>query len=218
MLIEQQLQGCEVDVELVLQEGVTYFAAVADNPEVVLPFQVESATTYPSQLSASLQAQCIAHAEAALRTLSYTDGNFHVEMVCTSAGPKIIEVNPRMGGAFVWHAISAAYHVDLVRMGILAGLHRLMATPYTEPNGVFEARFFIAEKSGTLAQVEGIDRCAALPGVHDVSLWKQAGDAVACPRDDTADYLGFVLVDGKNYLQACERADEALAAVTFAIN
>jgi biotin carboxylase len=217
IMIERELHGVEVDVELVLQEGTRVFAAVADNPDISLPARVETSTTYPSLLPRATQEGLINAACRAVKCLGLTDGNFHVEMVQTPEGPRIIEVNARMGGAFVWDAFKHAYDVDLVELGVKAVLGIPMAPANDQPSGVLEARFFIPRVSGRFVDAGGIERLQEICGVRAVRMWKEPGDVVLSPAEDASDYLGFVAVAGASHSEACARATRALASVRFKI-
>jgi biotin carboxylase len=215
IMVEQQLMGQEVDVELVLQNGRLIFAAVADNPHVSLPCGVETCTTYPSSLPTALQDSLIETARLALRRLQLTDGNFHVEMVQTAAGPRVIEVNARMGGAFVWEAVRHVHGVDLVELGVKAMLGVTLEPVAGSPCCAVEACFFIPSVSGRLIAVEGFEALSGLRGFCAARLWKHPGDAVLNPCDDASDYLGFAAFSGATGGEARVRALDALRRVRF---
>ncbi len=214
ILFEQQLHGPEVDVELVLQRGRVCFAAVADNPEIKLPELIETSTTYPSQLPQAQQRHLINCAASALDLLGLKDGNHHVELVATDGGIKVIEVNPRMGGAFVWPAIQAAYGVDLIREGIRALFGRA-DRHHRAARCIIEAKFFVAAVSGCLDRVSGLDLAGSARGVRALQLWKNPGDMVSAPRDSASDYLGYLLVQGDSHGQAVTNSLAAMAKVRF---
>jgi biotin carboxylase len=218
IVMERQLDGPEVDVELVLQEGTTCFAAVADNPEIRLPDLIETSSTYPSSLSSGRQNDFITCAQRALQLLGMRNGNFHVEMVETHAGPKVIEINVRMGGAFVWHAIKEAYGVSLIEFGIKALYGALSeADPLPKHGQVIESKFFIPNTTGTLVGCVGLDTLGQMSGIVHYQLWKSMGDSVLSYANDASDYLGTVLAAGSSHEQAQRNATAALAGVAFQI-
>jgi biotin carboxylase len=217
IMVERQLIGWEVDVEIVLQNGDRIFGVVADNPEISLPINVETSTTYPSCLPQPIQDGLVDAACAALRKLGLTDGNFHVEMNQTHDGPRIIEVNTRIGGAFVWQAINCVYGVNLVELGVKAVLGVPIDPIAVRPSCVLEARFFIPAISGRLLGVEGFAGLTRMAGFRDARLWKNPGDMVFSPADDPSDYLGFALFSAQSREEARKLAAEALRSVRFLI-
>lgn len=215
IMVEQQLIGREVDVEMVLQDGRRVFSAVADNPHVSLPYGVETCTTYPSSLPSSTQAALIDAACRALHTLNLTNGNFHVEMVATAEGPRVIEINARMGGAFVWEAVRQVHDVDLVGLGVKALLGVPLEPIAGLPRCALEACFFVPSVSGRLVAVEGMDALRDCRGFHLARLWKEPGNSVLSPPDDASDYLGFAAFTAATAGQARALVLEALRHVRF---
>lgn len=218
LLIEAHLTGPEVDVELVLQNGQIKFSAVADNPLVEPPFRIETSSTYPSQLPESDQRAFVQHAMFALGRLGLHTGNFHVELIGTKKGPKIIEINPRMGGAFVWHAINSVYQIDLIELGVSALYQQAPDCSSAKAKEVIEASFFIPRETGTLEWVEGVEILDDLEFVRHVELWKDPGDSVLSPRDNPSDYMGFVLCAGQTHAEALRNTRTAMSLIGFEIS
>jgi biotin carboxylase len=217
VLLEQELEGQEVDVEIVRQNGRLIFAAVADNPEISLPGRVETGSTYPSQLPDAEQGMMIRAAERVLTLLELGSGNFHIEMVLTADGPRIVEVNARMGGAFVFEAIRAAYGVNLVDLGLRALLSESITAVSAGARIVVEACFFIPTATGTLTRVAGLKELEQARGFLGIRLWKSVGQTVLAPAEDPADYLGFALFAGESAAAARQNALVALAGLRFSI-
>jgi len=215
IMIEPQLVGSEVDVEVVLQNGSCVFGVVADNPEISLPLNVETSTTYPSCLPRTVQEGLLDAACTALRKLGLTDGNFHVEMIQTAEGPRIVEINARIGGAFVWEAIDCVYGVNLVELGVKAVLGVPIDPLVVEPRCVLEAFFFIPRVSGLLLSVEGFRELRGYAGFRFARLWRNPGEMVFSPVDNPSDYLGFAAFSAPSLIEARTRAVEAMQAVTF---
>jgi biotin carboxylase len=216
ILIEAQLEGPEVDVELVLANGDVRFGKVSDNPPMDRPLAVEKASTYPSQLSNAMQEELLVAAKRAVDLLGLKNGNFHVELIYTANGPKIVEVNARMGGAFVWESMLSAFGVSLIELGMRAVLGA--PTPKaSEPTGVVESRFFMPQVTGELVGIEGLEELEARDDVRWLKMWKKVGDTVYSPKDDTGDYLGFAVVLADSYAQAMDVVLDAFSKVKFLI-
>jgi biotin carboxylase len=217
IMVERQLMGREVDVEIVLQDERRIFAAVADNPHISLPYGVETCTTYPSTLPQAVQDALVDTACSALQKLELTDGNFHVEMILTAGGARIVEINARMGGAFVWEAVRQVHGVDLVELGVKAVLGVAEAPAAGLARCFLEACFFVPSVSGRLLDVDGFDTLSDLRGFCTARLWKSPGEAVLSPPDDASDYLGFVAFSGATPEQARALALRGLRQVRFSI-
>ena len=112
--LEEYLDGPEVDVDIVLYQNECYFVSVVDNGPTVEPYFAETWNLCPSTLSADRQSQLITEALATVKALGFHSGVFHVEERFTSRGPRIIEVNARMGGGPIRLQHKQVYGVDLV--------------------------------------------------------------------------------------------------------
>lgn len=215
IMIEPQLVGSEVDVEIVLQNGRRVFGVVADNPEISLPLNVETSTTYPSCLPRPIQEGLLDAACTALSKVDLTDGNFHVEMIQTAEGPRIVEINARIGGAFVWEAINCVYGVDLVQLGVKAVLGVPIEPLVVKPRCVLEACFFIPSVSGVLLSVEGFQELRGNTGFRFARLWKNPGEMVFSAVDNPSDYLGFAAFSAASLIEARTRVVQAMHTVKF---
>ncbi|MGH0187594.1 UNVERIFIED_CONTAM: hypothetical protein FKN15_025615 [Acipenser sinensis] len=114
MTLMEYLSGTEHDVDLVLFDGQKVAAFVSDNGPTRVPGFTETAAAMPSYLRPDKRAQLV---EAALRCClgcGLTDGVFNVEMKMTPTGPRLIEINARMGGFYLRDWIRAVYGADLL--------------------------------------------------------------------------------------------------------
>ena len=68
----------------------------------------------PSFLTAEKQNQLIAAAYQCATDTGLTDGVFNVEMKMTLTGPKLIEINARMGGFYIRDWIRTVYGADIL--------------------------------------------------------------------------------------------------------
>lgn len=97
-LLEEYLEGPEVDVDIVLKNGNSFYCGLSDNGPTKEPYFTETYGLFPSLLPQRDQDALTSLSLECLKTLGFTHGVFHVEAKLTSAGPRIIEVNARMGG------------------------------------------------------------------------------------------------------------------------
>jgi biotin carboxylase len=221
IMVEQQLQGPEVDVELVLQDGkvvgpLDSGALVSDNAPMDKPNAVEKNSTYPSVMPAALQKQLGDAAAKAARLMGIKDGNVHAELMMTPDGPRVLEINARMGGAFVWEFVQDSSDANLIEQGIRAVLGLPVKAGRT-PNDTIEARFFIPAATGTIEAIDGLEALEAVPGFIRAKMLKKVGDRVKAAPDDAFDYIGYIGVRGKDYDEAMARTMKALEGVKIRI-
>jgi biotin carboxylase len=111
ILLEEFLDGLEVSVETVTENGVTTAVAVTHKAVGFEPFFMERAHLV---IAADPLLDDVAPiAAAALRAVGITHGVSHVEMKLTASGPRLIEVNARLGGDRIGQLVRHATGVDL---------------------------------------------------------------------------------------------------------
>ena len=139
-----------------------------------------------------------------LDAVSFDHGATHIELMLTSEGPRLIEVNPRLVGARIARLASLtlgrSLHADL----IAAHLGEPLVAPTSPRHGVGVIRWIVASERGVLEEVR-------LPAwrderIHSVEILRQPGDAVVPPFEN-ADRLGYVMVCGSDRRAAEQLAD-----------
>jgi carnosine synthase len=101
MILVEFVDGTEHDVDLLLFDGELVDAWVTDNGETDVPFCAETSEVMPSRLSHPRQQQLISAAWQACRRVGLKNGGVNVEFKLSSNGPKVIEINGRMGGFYI---------------------------------------------------------------------------------------------------------------------
>merc|ERR1712151_836358 len=122
LLLEQYLDGFEVDIDVVVSDGKWQFAAVSDNGPTLEPYFNETWAVSPSLQPKQEQAAVKDLAVKSVEALGFQSGVFHVECKYTTTGPQLIEVNARMGGGQVRECNLRTWGVDLVEETLFAAL------------------------------------------------------------------------------------------------
>lgn len=201
-------QGFEADyvsVETIVAAGQMTHLAITGRFPVEPPFR-ETGFFIPATLGAGQAAAVLDLAGQALRALGVEIGCAHTEIKLTAEGPRVIEVNGRIGGG-VPDMLRLASGVDIMTLAMGAALGSASeVTELPATSGVAYRFFFQPPVSARrVTAVDGLDRLALLPGVESVSLRRPLGSAIDA-RDGTrahvfavvgsaADYAGVVAVD-----------------------
>uniref|UniRef100_A0A8D0GW70 Carnosine synthase 1 n=1 Tax=Sphenodon punctatus TaxID=8508 RepID=A0A8D0GW70_SPHPU len=119
MLLMEYVSGTEHDVDLVVYEGRMLGAFVSDNGPTRVPNFTETAACMPTCLPPDREAQLIRAAYQCCLGCGLTDGVFNVELKLTPAGPKLIEINPRMGGFYLRDWIQEIFGVDIMLASVM---------------------------------------------------------------------------------------------------
>jgi len=90
--------GDYASVETIVNEDVLLHIGVTDKFPLVYPYR-ETGHIFPSQLSVKRIDQLVHEAEQGIKALGITNGVVHTEIKFTESGPRIIEINGRIGGS-----------------------------------------------------------------------------------------------------------------------
>merc|ERR1712100_273943 len=161
VMMEQYLDGDEVDVDMILTDGAVTYAKVTDNLPTLEPWFNETGAVTPSLLPGHKQEELIQVSTKMLKAMGLTSGVMHVELKYTTTnGPQLIEVNARMGGGPVREMNLDVWGVDLVEEHLMTavGLPALPVIP-SEPLTCIGQYSVNAKKSGILGK--GIEEVMA---------------------------------------------------------
>jgi carnosine synthase len=206
MLLEQYLDGPEVDVDVVMSNGKWRYAAVSDNGPTLEPYFNETWAVCPSLLPKEQQAALKDLAVKSIEAIGFTSGVFHVECKMTATGPHLIEVNARMGGGPVRECNLRTWGVDLVEETIFCALG-IPARPMVpkQPHEAFAFSSVNAKQSGRVGNImNDIEQLNSQEGVVWAKPLCSAGDSVVGPADGLPTWLCEICV-------AKPTAKEALA-------
>ncbi|MET9812943.1 MULTISPECIES: ATP-grasp domain-containing protein [unclassified Streptomyces] len=192
VLLEELLDGPEVSVETVSYAGAVQVVGVTDKSVGGAPAFVETGHMFPAALAPADAEAAEQTALAALKALGLTDGVVaHTEIKLTSAGPRVVEVNPRPAGNRITELIRHVTGVDLAAAFVDVALGRAPDLRHTD-TGLRSAAigFLVPETSGTLEALDG-SGLRDLPGVLEVQL-AEPGRAVKAAGSNN-EYLGHVM-------------------------
>lgn len=122
LLLEQYLDGVEFDIDLVLQDGECVFSSVSQNWPTAEPSFQEAGLHCPPDHGSKPVGRLVELAVQTVQAFGFARGVLHVEGKCTSAGPRIVEVNARMGGGRIHQLVEAVWGVDLVEAHVRTAL------------------------------------------------------------------------------------------------
>jgi len=205
VLLEQYLDGDEVDVDIVMSEGEWRYAAVSDNGPTLEPYFNETWGLVPSKLPKERQRELKNLAVDCCKALGFESGIFHVECKYTSSGPQLIEVNARMGGGPVHECNRLVWGVDLVEEALFAALG-IPAWPVvpTEPDVCVAYTFVNARKSGRLVSSDCINDLRSLKNVVWALPLVHSGDEVVGPDQGLPTWLCLLVVTGNSQQEALD--------------
>ena len=216
IFVEEYIEGDEVDIDILLQNGKVKFACVSDNFDKSFDeFFLDKGQSAPSSLSEEVQQELITMAEDTLEKLGIFNGCIHYEAKSTKNGPVPIEVNLRLGGDYVWSYIKDSWGVDLIENACRIAVGDLLKFPRNlEPKKFVIGWDLHPEESGILAELDIPDNFEQLDYIEDTTWYKDIGEPVLIPPEGT-ETIGWITVSGENFLDAQENLQKALELIKF---
>jgi biotin carboxylase len=216
-LAEEFMPGPEVSVEGFAARGDVHVVGVTEK-RTTDDHYVEVGHAFPARLDAETARSVRALAADAVRALGLDGCGFHAEIKLTDAGPKVVEVNGRVGGDLIsTHLVPLATGIGMVESAFAVALG---CEPDLRPRRSRAAciRFLLAERSGTLRAWHVDGARSDLDGVVELAVEKEPGERVTLPPAQFVDYrIAYVVTEGDDTAAAVERADRALEHVAAEI-
>ncbi|MBI3563876.1 MAG: ATP-grasp domain-containing protein, partial [Elusimicrobia bacterium] len=219
LLLMQYLDGHEYDVDLVVRGGKVVFSSLTDNKPTREPSFLATGSRLPSTLSQAQQKEAVDHAVKAALALGLTDGVLHMEGKVTSEGPRLIEANARMGGAYVHDWIEDVWGVDLVEEGLMAAAG-VPGKPYVPSSPLIhlDGDFLNSDKAGTIRVLELPEAARAMPGFVRFRLFKKVGDTLSLEDNGGYARVAMLEVGGADAAEAARNREAIMKMVRFEVD
>jgi biotin carboxylase len=206
-----------VSVESVVTFGIISHLALTGRFPLAENFR-ETGFFIPAALDQAEEDAVLQLATAAIEALGISTGCLHTEIKFTPDGPRLIEVNGRVGGG-VPEMLDRAAGIPLLELTLKVALGeeiRMDGPVVTERIGY---RFFLQPPavSATVATIEGIDRVSDHPDVDTISVHQGPGANLDW-KDGSRTHIMAVVGSTRDYeeLQAVYRLLHQEVTVTYA--
>jgi len=218
IFVEEYIDGDEVDLDILIQNGRIKFYAISDNAKTREPFFIETDRFTPSHLPTKDQEALIAMADEILEKMGVRHGCLHLEAKSTNKGPMPIEVNLRMGGDEIYSSIKRVWKVDLIEgaLKICLGIYLPKITIPENPYRYVIARTLQADNSGILVNLDINPEIKKQYFLEEFEFYKKIGDPVLVPPDGY-EYLGWLMVSGDNLLDVQANLEEAIKLINYEV-
>jgi biotin carboxylase len=189
-----------VSVESVVAAGVVSHLALTGRFPLAENFR-ETGFFIPAALSLDEQAAVLDLATLAIAALGIDIGCLHTEVKFTPDGPRLIEVNGRVGGG-VPEMLERAAGIPLLELTLRVGLGEEIRVDGPVPTERIGYRFFLQPPavSATVASIEGIDTVSDYPGVDTISVHQGPGADLDW-RDGTRNHIMAVVGSAQDYAE-----------------
>ncbi len=217
IFVEEYLEGEEVDIDMLLQNGKVKFHSITDNDPTDEPFFVETGDSIPSNLPESSQRELVNLAEDVMEKLGIQQGCIHFEAKWTKKGAYPIEANLRMGGDMTYSLVKECWGVDLIEnaVKIALGIYIKPEKPL-QPLKYLKDKYFLSDHSGVLVELDVDKTLAKEDYLAEFHFFKEDGDSVLVPPEGY-EYLGWVSVRGNNAIEAENNLNDAFSRVAYRV-
>ncbi|GGU48241.1 hypothetical protein GCM10010211_10550 [Streptomyces albospinus] len=219
LVMEEFLQGrpCHpygdyVSVESAVSKGAVSHLAVTGKFPLIPPFR-ETGQFWPAPLPDEELRRVQDLTGEAIRALGITTGITHTEIKLTNAGPRLIEVNGRLGGNINDLSVRAVRR-DLVELaGRLALGEAVDAPPVTLNRVVFQYSNLAPSRPCRLDSLSGQRRLRNAPGITGYRTWIRPGT----PIDGGVSTHDLDLIRGEaaDHAEMIALLETALSHLTF---
>jgi biotin carboxylase len=167
-----------VSVESIVSAGIVSHLAITGRTPMAEPLR-ETSAFIPGDLSPLDQAAVLELATRAVKAMKVSIGCVDTEIKLTPDGPRIIEVNGRIGG-HVPFTLSSATGISILPLAMRVALGDdivIAALPQCQQVG-YVLHYFAPRNVRAITSVSGLERLRERPGVEEVILLRGAGRAV----------------------------------------
>lgn len=215
--VEEYIDGNEVDINMLIQNGKIKFYSITDNYKSNEPFFIETGMSIPSSLPDRNQLELVELAEETLEKLGIQNACVHFEAKSTKNGAIPIEVNLRMGGDETYPFTKGAWGVDLIEDAVKIALGEYLKIRKSElPKKYYTSKDFLAVDSGILIELDINEDIRKNKYLEEFYFFNKIGDPILAPPEGYQ-YLGWVAVSGENLLDAQDNLKDALKYINYKV-
>lgn len=212
VLVEEFVSGEEVSVDSVVVDGEVTPLFVGRKVVGYHPYAEEVGHFVSADDPLLTDPALVDALRRTHEALRFTDGFTHSEFMLTADGPKVIEVNGRLGGDMIPYLGKIATGVDPGLAAAAAATGRVPDLTRTR-SGVAGIRFFYVEEEDTTIGSLGFDQAALPPDLHLAVVVAQPGAVVSPPPKGTVwGRVGFAVAVGGTREEVARQLDAAEAA------
>jgi len=207
VLVEEYMDGPEISVDSAIAHGALTPMFLARKVTGYYPHFEEVGHVVDSADPLLCEPRVLEVLQASHRAVGYRTGITHTELRLTATGPKIVEINARLGGDMIPYVGWVASGIDPGRVAVAIACGE---APAIESNacGVAAIRFFYPKCDATVESVSVDNRL--LPRAVDVALplASPGQRLVLPPNDHVSCRYGYAVVHGDT-AEACDEAAQA---------
>lgn len=218
MYIEEFIDGEEISVESFSEKGVHKIICFTKKFKDEIHF-IEQGHVLPYKLNSQIEKEITELVDATLTVLGIINGPSHCEIKITERGPKVIEVNPRLGGDYINELIKHTTECDLMDLWAKQTLGESIFNLIPDKNNYnsYSAIWFkTSEITATLKDTLFIEEAEELKGIQRIGNLQVKG-GILKKTVDSYSRTTFAIAKGNSLDDALENAKNACEKVKLLI-
>lgn len=212
VLVEEFMEGPEVSVESVTQNGITTVVQITDKVITSYPTAVEMAHIQPSELSEDSKNKITALVKEAATALKIDNCGGHAEVKVTAKGVKMVEMGARLGGDYITShlvPLSTGVNIEAAVIQIAMGKEPNLEHKYQRAALIEYLRL---PEGRTIAKIGNWREILSNESVKQANIFLKENDVVPAVTD-SAKRSGYIIVEGMNRRSAINAAEENRALI-----
>lgn len=193
--IEEYITGDEIDCDILVQDWVIKFMKISDNAIGQEPYFMEAGASTPSVLPDTIQQEVFDMVEQSVHYFGVKYACLHYEFKISPRGPVPIEINLRMGGAWVWFIVDSTWGIDLIEYVLYIALGiELPIIDNIKPIKHSVARYLLHPQSGILTKFDVPEWISNLPSLILLRISKKVWEMLLLPPHGYDNYGLWIIV------------------------
>jgi biotin carboxylase len=216
VLIEEYLDGPEISVDSVVVAGDVHCVNVTRKRIGFAPFFEEIGHLVSPWRHEPWADELTGLVAQIHEALGVTTGVTHAELILTPRGPRLVELNGRLGGDFIPLLGRLATGVDLTAAAMDAALG---VVPDLRPtrDHCAEVRFLYPAHDGVVERID-VSRAHGVPGVERVVALAEPGQHLLLPPRGVVPRLAAVIAVGRDAAECAKSLDEAVSLIEVSVS
>lgn len=216
ILVEEYLDGPEISIDSAVHDGRVHIVHTARKRLGFAPYFEEVGHLVSCAYEAPGTDEVHALVTRAHQVLGVTTGVTHAEVRLTSRGPRLIELNARLGGDLIPFISSLSTGIDLVAVAAELSFGRLPDLTRTLRRTA-EVRFVYADTDGHARPLD-LGAAAAVPGIAHTAVLAEPGDRLLLPPRQAIPRLAALVAVGPDESACRQILDAAHEVVDRAVD
>ncbi|MEU5546533.1 ATP-grasp domain-containing protein [Streptomyces sioyaensis] len=196
VLVEEYLTGPEISVDAVVNEGDCTALTLARKETGLAPFFEETGHTVDADDPLLTDAELLDQLDRIHKALGFTHGATHTEFRLTPKGPRLVEINARLGGDFIPYlgALATGCDPSVAAAHVAAGL-----APDTTPRHRRQAAIQFLYPPADCEAIElAVHEDRFGPTIHQAVATAASGTRLALPPRGYLARYGHVIAVGED--------------------